>query len=313
MTSVIWYLLQLFAFLAGGMLLAHPRIIPPSSQQTVDRLLSWCLYVLLFFMGLRTGLMEGILEEAASMGMLAVGYGTAAAAGSAAVVAAGSIVLGKPSRDTPASPETQQTRCSQAWFLEPLKLVGAASLGFFSALLLPWFSWFEDGFISWLLFLLLALVGIQIRLGNTDVLSVLRSPVALLLPLLTIVGSLLGGLLFGAASSLHPGESLALSAGFGWYSLSGVLIADMGDPMLGSVAFLSNLIRELAACVTIPLLAGMKQPYGAISVGGATSMDVTLPIIEHSCGASYVPLALAHGIVLTLAVPFLVPLLYGLA
>ena len=311
MTSVLWYLLQLFAFLGGGMLLARTPIIPPSSQQAVDRLLSWCLYVLLFSMGLRTGLIEGILEEAASMGMLSVGFGAAAAVGSAAAVALGTAAFARPSGNTPGSPENLQTRTYQAWYLEPLKLVGAAALGFFSALLLPWFSWFEDGFISWLLFLLLALVGIQISLGDTDVLSVLRNPVALLLPLLTIVGSLLGGLLFGAVSSMHPGESLALAAGFGWYSLSGVLIADMGDPMLGSVAFLSNLIRELTACVTIPLLAVMKQPYGAISVGGATSMAVTLPVIEHSCGASYVPLALAHGIVLTLAVPFLVPLFYG--
>ncbi|MCF7943275.1 MAG: lysine exporter LysO family protein, partial [Spirochaetia bacterium] len=43
----------------------------------------------------------------------------------------------------------------------------------------------------------------------------------------------------------------------------------------------------------------------------ATSMDVTLPMVEKFCGVNYVPLALAHGIILTIIVPIIVPILYA--
>jgi len=58
-------------------------------------------------------------------------------------------------------------------------------------------------------------------------------------------------------------------------------------------------------------LAGFGKQRAAISVCGATSMDVTLPMVEKFCGVDYVPLSLAHGILLTLVVPFLVPILYA--
>jgi uncharacterized membrane protein YbjE (DUF340 family) len=41
-------------------------------------------------------------------------------------------------------------------------------------------------------------------------------------------------------------------------------------------------------------------------------MDVTLPLLEDAWGPDVVPLSLAHGFVLSLAVPFLVPLFMGL-
>jgi uncharacterized membrane protein YbjE (DUF340 family) len=87
----------------------------------------------------------------------------------------------------------------------------------------------------------------------------------------------------------------------------------LGDPILGSVAFLSNLFRESIAFLSVPFLASFAQKRAGISVCGATSMDVTLPIVEKNCGPEYVPLSLAHGIILTLIVPFLVPFFYSFA
>ena len=131
-------------------------------------------------------------------------------------------------------------------------------------------------------------------------------------PIATALGSLAGGLAAAPFLGLGPGKAMALAGGFGWYSLSGVLIADMGDPALGSAAFLANMIRESIALVSIPFLASTRRPELAIGVGGATAMDVTLPLVESSAGPALVPASFASGALLSLAVPIIVPLLYRL-
>lgn len=103
-----------------------------------------------------------------------------------------------------------------------------------------------------------------------------------------------------------------MAAGFGWYTLSGVLITDMGNPVLGSAGFMINLFRETIALIAIPLLGRTRFSLVSIGMAGATSMDVTLPLIERSCGTDYVSLALGHGIILSLLVPLLVPLFYNM-
>ena len=51
--------------------------------------------------------------------------------------------------------------------------------------------------------------------------------------------------------------------------------------------------------------------YETFGNGGATTMDVTLPLIERSCGTDHVPLAIVNGAVLSMLVPFLVPFFYS--
>ena len=119
----------------------------------------------------------------------------------------------------------------------------------------------------------------------------------------TIAGSFLPALLFGVSAR----NAAAVVSGFGWYSLSGVLITDMGDPYLGSVAFLSNILRETIALITIPFIGRTRYKDVAIGIAGATSMDVTLPLIEKCCGPVKVPLSVASGAILSLLVPVIVP------
>ncbi len=78
------------------------------------------------------------------------------------------------------------------------------------------------------------------------------------------------------------------------------------------MSFLSNMLRESMALVLIPVLARTRFPLLAVGAGGATSMDVTLPLIEKNCGARAVPFSIASGGLLSLSVPFLVPLLYSM-
>jgi uncharacterized membrane protein YbjE (DUF340 family) len=322
--ETIIYLLTLFAFLAAGMLSAR-IIIPMTWTSLVNRALSLCLYLLLFFMGVRTGLIEDITEKLSMIGELAFLFAAVTVAGSAfTVILLGFMVrTGENEGPVPApaagasalEPVVPGPLPAGVGILghlkEPLRLLLCVVAGAALALLTPLFSWFNDSITNTTLYVLLFMVGVQMIQSNTDMISVFKNPISILLPIGTVAGSLGASCLIPLVSEVSLFESLSIASGFGWYSLSGVLIAELGDPILGSVAFLSNLFRESIAFLMIPLLASYGKKHAAISVGGATSMDVTLPIIEKSCGAAFVPLSLAHGILLTLIVPFLVPLFYA--
>ena len=130
----------------------------------------------------------------------------------------------------------------------------------------------------------------------------------LLVPLGVAAGSLAGAVVAGSLTGLAPGMAAAVGAGFGWYSLSGIMLARLSGPEAGTLAFLTNVIREMLALLLIPLVARRLGPITAIAPGGATAMDVTLPIIARSAGDDVAVIAFLSGALLSLAVPWLVPL-----
>lgn len=77
--------------------------------------------------------------------------------------------------------------------------------------------------------------------------------------------------------------------------------------MLGSVGFFNDLAREIAAIMLIPLLIN-RHRAAALGLGGATTMDFTLPVLQRSGGVSIVPAAIVHGFVLSLFAPVLIAL-----
>lgn len=195
---------------------------------------------------------------------------------------------------------------------EPLRLFLLVVVGFLSGYFIPIFGWFQERYTTFLLYALLFLIGVQMVRNEVDLKRAMLHPATFFVPLLTMVGSLGGGFVVAGLFELEAGKALSLAAGFGWYSLSGVLITEMGDPILGAAGFMINVIRESIALLAIPFLARINMPMIAIGVGGATSMDVTLPLIERSCGTSYVPLAIVNGAVLSMLVPILVPFFFSL-
>lgn len=157
---------------------------------------------------------------------------------------------------------------------------------------------------------LVFLVGVSIG-RNRDMPGLLVGAGAemLLIPLSVALGSLLGSLAAGAILSVPHNEALAVGAGFGWYTLSGVLLTQLHSSALGAVAFLSNVMRELLTVILIPVLARRFGPLIAIAPGGATTMDTTLPIIAKCTDPRTTLVAFVNGVVLSTLVPVLVPLL----
>jgi len=133
----------------------------------------------------------------------------------------------------------------------------------------------------------------------------------LALPLSVALGSIVGSILVGLLLRIPLNFSGAIGAGFGWYTLSAVILTKL-DAQMGALAFLTNVFREVMAMILIPLIAEKMGKVVAIAPGGATSMDTTLPIITRSAGPEYAVMAFVSGAVLSALVPFLVPLMVSI-
>ena len=164
-----------------------------------------------------------------------------------------------------------------------------------------------DSFISLGLFLLLFFVGMDIG-NNNEVFNQLKnmSKKILLLPIITILGSLIDGAIASYFISLSLGESIAISSGMGWYSFSAIELSKI-NAHLGGVAFLSNVLREFSAILFIPFIAKKIGSYESVATAGATAMDSVLPVINKSNPPDVAIIAFYSGLVITIIVPILVP------
>lgn len=174
---------------------------------------------------------------------------------------------------------------------------------------LPYLSLLTDGALALLLFT----VGFDLAQGDDLGQKIKDLPkIALAVPFLVALGSLCGSLVGTLFLDLPLGEGVLVGAGLGWYSLSAVIIAQSYDVTIGALALLANVFREVLAILLIPLIARKLGPLPAIAPGGATTMDVTLPIISQSTDTQTTLVAFYSGTVLTALIPFLVPLVIKL-
>lgn len=163
----------------------------------------------------------------------------------------------------------------------------------------------EHDMTLYMLWLLMILVGISMgsdrRLG--EMLRSLR-PRVLLLPLATTVGTFAGTALVSLFLVYSAAECMAVGAGFAYYSLSSIFITQYKGPELGTIALISNILRELFTLLFTPLLVRFMGPTAAISCGGASTVDTTLPVITRYAGNQWVFISIVHALVLDFSVPF---------
>ena len=109
-------------------------------------------------------------------------------------------------------------------------------------------------------------------------------------------------------------ECMAVGSGFAYYSLSSILITQFKEPSiglqlateLGTIALLSNIIREMMALLGSPLIEKYFGKLAPISAAGVNSMDVVLPAITRYSGKEMIPVAILHGILIDFSVPLFV-------
>jgi len=134
----------------------------------------------------------------------------------------------------------------------------------------------------------------------------------LFLPLATIVGTFAGVLVVSVFFKHSAFDLLAVGSGFGYYSLSSILITQYKGVELGTIALLSNIMREIFTLLLAPWMVKYFGKMSPISAGGATTMDTTFPIITRSSGKEYAIVSIYHGFIMDFSVPFLVTLFCGL-
>ena len=190
-----------------------------------------------------------------------------------------------------------------------LIIVGFFALGIVPGLLsiVP-HSFVESDVSYYALCALMFCVGIGIG-SDSGILSSFRkvNPRLMLLPLMTIFGTLAGT----AAAALllphrHLFDCMAIGSGFGYYSLSSIFITEYRGAELGTIALLANIMREILTLLCAPLFARWFGKLAPITMGGATTMDTTLPIITRASGQDFVVVSIFHGFCVDFSVPFLV-------
>jgi uncharacterized membrane protein YbjE (DUF340 family) len=173
----------------------------------------------------------------------------------------------------------------------------------------------SDTLSAVMLYVLVLLVGMGIGASGQGLAVVRRVGWRVVLVPAAVVAGTLGAAALVALA--WPGsqllETLAVASGFGYYSLSSVIIKDMHGATLGATALLANMAREVTTLVIAPLLTRRLGKLALIGCGGATSMDTTLPIVTRFSGREYAAISIFSGLVLSLLVPFIVPLLLSLS
>ena len=168
----------------------------------------------------------------------------------------------------------------------------------------------EHDLSTYALYGLMTLVGVSLGVDEASINILKKANLGLLLVPVSIgFGSIVGsGIAYWLISESFT-EGMAVGAGFGYYSLSSIIISNTYDSILGVIALLSNISRELLSLLLAPVLVKVFGKMSPIASAGATSMDTTLPVITRFSGKEYAIVALFSGIVLTILVPLLIPLI----
>ncbi|MFG0519056.1 lysine exporter LysO family protein [Kluyvera intermedia] len=265
----------------------------------INRLLSWIVYLILFFMGISLAFLDNLATN-----LLAIFHYSAISI--VVILACNTAALLWLEKIRPwGHPKHQEKLPSRlAMALESLKLCFVVVAGFVLGLSGLSFLQHATAASEYTLIFLLFLVGIQLRNSGMTLRQIILNRRGMLIALVVVASSMVAGVINAFLLGLPIKTGLAMASGFGWYSLSGILLTDAYGPVIGSATFFNDLARELVAIMLIPGLVRRSRST-ALGLCGATSMDFTLPVLQRSGGVEMVPLAIVHGFILSLLVPIM--------
>ena len=271
----------------------------PSALKLIARLLSWIVYVILFFMGISLAFLDNLASN-----LLAILH--YAAVSVVIILLCNIAALMWLEQKMPWQNHHRQEKLPSrlAMALESLQLCGVVLIGFLIGLSGLSFLQHATEASEYTLIFLLFLIGIQLRNNGMTLRQIVLNRRGMMVAVVVMISSLLGGVINAFILDLPLKTGLAMASGFGWYSLSGILLTDAYGPVIGSATFFNDLARELLAIMLIPGLVRRSRST-ALGLCGATSMDFTLPVLQRSGGVEMVPPAIVHGFILSLLVPLM--------
>ena len=287
-------------------------------------LLNAVIYVLVFVMGMRMGANEEVTSNLSIIGVQAVGISVFVIFGSMFAVFVTRKLMGIDKRGVSTGEEEQRVADSQGEAAEGdnglktsllilLCVVLGMLFGYFGVPKLvadlDAFQSITGDFMIIAICVLLGFVGFDMGLDGKIVENLKTAGLKVLVfPVAAIIGSVVFGALYGMLTSLTVGEGIAISAGFGWYTLAPSLIIEAGHAVAGAVSFVHNVLRETFGIIAIPFMASKFGYLEATAIPGVAAMDVCLPIVERSCGARIMVYSFAMGAIMNTVVPIIVSL-----
>lgn len=301
--------------LFAGFLTGWRRLLPQKVLVLAGRGMTLGVFFLLLTMGLRIGVNRQIVSQLGLYGLQALVYTILSIFGSLmGVFILEKMMVRKPVMEEKEENFNTQPGSSAHPYRMTVLILGAMLVGIIAGLTV--FPASAQIYIPYAtsiaLDFTLFTVGIDLG-GNREVWhQVLHMGwYVFLAPLGVGIGSVSAGILAGVLLGHTWREGAAVGAGFGWYSLSGVLISNLHSVSLGTIAFLSNILREVFSILLAPFLARKVSPLLLVAPGGATTMDTTLPLLVSVGPKGIGVIAFVNGFALSALVPFLVPLLLG--
>ncbi|NLP30606.1 MAG: lysine exporter LysO family protein [Clostridiales bacterium] len=171
---------------------------------------------------------------------------------------------------------------------------------------------FTQPVVTFVLCLFLFVIGLDIGRQKTILADIKRVGFrVLLIPIAIIVGTLVGGAIAGLLLPISVMESMAVSAGMGWYSLAPAILMDY-SPAISAISFLHNVMREVFGIILIPIIAKKVGFIECISLPGASCMDIAMPMVKNATSSNVAIYSFLTGIVLSITIPIIVPLLINL-
>ena len=315
----LYWSIMIACYLIAGKLRRHK-----DRFHFLDKLTSFFIYLLIFLMGLRMGADEEVTSSLGSIGVQALFITFLTAVGSMLGGTAARKIVHLNRRALPVGTEDNaaeergggvNTSGIKSSIIICLMVVCGMLLGYFVLPRLMAPERFEEVSSTLLvigLCIMLGSVGFSMGLDGSIV-RVLRGAGlgVVLVPIFSVIGSLLAGVVYAFLTPMTLREGLAISAGFGWYTMAPSVISGSGHAVAGAVSFLHNVLRETMGLIFLPLVASKIGYIEAITLPGTASTDLCLPLVEKYCNPETMAYSFCTGMLMCITCAAFVPIIIG--
>lgn len=291
------------------------RGLPPKVLRLFDYTMDLALFVLMVIIGLNIGTSPEVMDNLGRIGLNCVLISFFGIACSVALVRACEatimpleeirLELALDSDHNPIHP-SEQTKFDPLVIIMPGCIAAGILAGKF---LVPDLSEAKlDNALTISLFFLYISAGITLGSNKDVFLYIKRLGLrVLIMPVAIFVGCLIGGAIGGLALGVPLPISVISASGMGYYSLTGAFLTETYGITAGTYGFVVNVSRDVLTVALIPILTKISKG-SPVASGAGGCMDSMLVPVTRAVGPELGMVGLISGTIITVFVPFWLPL-----
>jgi uncharacterized membrane protein YbjE (DUF340 family) len=294
-----------------GVIIGYKNIVRERFRPIISKLFNSIFILMLATLGFKIFASNEVANNIGNIGILAVFFTVCTCIGSVLITL---FLINWIYPDNKQREQENDVHVNYSFDLkEAIKPILAIVIGAVFGLLKPNLAIKHDQLIYWLMLCLILGIGIDIGQSREE-LSLVKTVgwLGLIVPLGALTGSLIGSFMFGLITGMSPIVSMAIGAGSGFYSVTAPLVAQVAGNQYGALALITNFLRETLTIIFLPIIALRFRHPALVTLGGATTMDTTLPVIMRSLGSKAAMIGLVQGILLSLFVPIILPIILNM-